>query len=92
MGKEGSTNETIKYKDMSELQKKIVDIVASSLGYSVTSIEFDKIKLHKDSLDNYYSILYNCMGIGVHLDKKEVDEEEFAKNNIEIWHTASYIW
>lgn len=75
---------------LTEQQKEIIEKVKSFVG--INNVDINKLKLHKDSIDNYYSIVYNCMGTGIHIPEEEINEMEFFKNGIEIWRTTSYIY
>ncbi len=74
--------------NLTEQQKEIIEKI-KSIVHS-TNIDMSKIKLHKDSIDNYYSVLYDCMGTGIHIPKNEVDEVEFEKNGFTIWRTWTF--
>ena len=71
-----------------EQQKGIIEKVKTFIGTS--SIDINKLKLHKDSIDEYYSVVYNFMGTGIHIPADEIDEFEFIKNGIGIWKTTTY--
>lgn len=70
---------------LTDQQKYIVEQLKTLL--STEYIDVSKINLHKDSTDNYYSIIYNYMGTGIHIPENEVDEFEFENNRIGIWKT-----
>lgn len=82
--------EDIKEVVLTEQQKQIIEEVKKIT--SVNTIDISKLKLHKDNLDDYYSVMYNYMGTGIHIPKDEVDEFEFEKNGIGIWKTWTSIW
>lgn len=71
-----------------EQQKEIIEKVKAFIG--TPNIDISKLKLHKDSIDDYYSIVYNFMGTGIHVPADEIDEFEFTKNGIGIWKTTTY--
>lgn len=50
----------------------------------------DKIALHRVEGDDYYSIIYNYMGTGIHIPASDVDEELCEEEGIKIWKTWSY--
>lgn len=71
-----------------EQQKEIIEKVKTFVG--INNVDIEKLKLHKDSVDDYYSVVYNFMGTGIHIPKDEINEMEFIKNGIEIWRTTTY--
>lgn len=73
---------------LTEQQKEIIERVKTVVGSN--TIDLSKLKLHKDSADDYYSVLYDCMGTGIHIPQKDIDESEFTKNGITIWRTWTF--
>lgn len=77
--------------ELTEIQKKFLTIVSEKRGnVSINNIDIDKIALHKDSIDDYYSVIYDFTPIGVHINYKEIDEGECQRNSIKIWHTWTW--
>lgn len=70
---------------LTDQQKDIVEQLKTLL--STEYIDVSKINLHKDSVDKYYSVIYNYMGTGIHIPESEVNEFEFENNQIGIWKT-----
>lgn len=75
---------------LTEFQKNILSTISDKIGIQATDI--DKVKLSKINVDNYYGVIYNFMGTGIHIPENEVDELEYIKEGIGIWKTCSYVW
>lgn len=70
---------------LTDQQKDIVEQLKKLLATDY--IDVAKISLNKDSIDNYYSVIYNYMGTGIHIPEEEVNELEFEQKQIQIWKT-----
>ena len=54
------------------------------------SLNLDKIALNKDSQCDYYNVICNYMGTGIHIDANQVDEEQCKEEGITVWHTWTF--
>jgi len=65
------------------------ELIKEKLGNKYPFV-LDKIALHKETGDDYYSIIYNYMGTGIHIPVKLVDEKLCEEEGIKVWKTWSY--